>query len=101
MITDVLVWNKYSRIIKRLAERLNLSDLQAISLFYKSRVYRVLSDKSSLLITQPEMYIVDELVEELNDNGIRLMMDLPIGVSPSGADTWSRKGIFLLDENSH
>lgn len=41
----------------------------------------------------------NELVEELNDNGIRLMMDLPIGVSPSGADTWSRKGIFLLDEN--
>ena len=74
MITDVLAWNKYSRIIKQLAERLDLSDLQAISLFYKSRVYRVLSDKSSLLITQPEMYIVDELVEELNSktaSGIR------------------------------
>ena len=54
---------------KRLAEQLNLSDLQAISLFYKSRVYRVLSDKSSLLITQPEMYIVDELVEELKYEG--------------------------------
>ena len=54
---------------KRWAERLNLSDLQAISLFYKSRVYRVLSDKSSLLITQPEMYIVDDLVEELKYEG--------------------------------
>ena len=69
-MTDVLIWNKYSRIIKRLAERLNLSDLQAISLFYKSRVYRILSDKSSLLITQPEMYIVDELVEELNSENV-------------------------------
>ena len=44
--------------------------LQAISLFYKSQVYRVLSDKSSLLITQPEMYIVDELVEELNNENV-------------------------------
>ena len=66
-MTDVLIWNKYSRIIKRLAERLNLSDLQALSIFYKSRVYHVLSDKNSLLITQPETYIVDELIQELKE----------------------------------
>lgn len=41
----------------------------------------------------------DEMVEELDKNGIRLIMDLPIGVSSCGIDVWSKKGIFLLDKN--
>ena len=40
-----------------------------------------------------------EFVDELNSNGIRLIMDLPIGVSPKGVDTWGKKKIFLLDNN--
>lgn len=40
-----------------------------------------------------------ELVEELNSKGIRLILDLPIGVSAEGVDTWGKKNIFLLDEN--
>ncbi len=39
-----------------------------------------------------------ELVKELDSKGIRLMLDLPIGVSATGVDTWGKKGIFLLDE---
>lgn len=40
-----------------------------------------------------------ELVKELDSKGIRLIMDLPIGVSADGVDVWTKKNIFLLDEN--
>lgn len=39
-----------------------------------------------------------ELVKELDSKGIRLIMDLPIGVSAEGVDAWGKKSIFLLDE---
>ena len=41
----------------------------------------------------------NEFVDELEDSNIRLIMDLPIGVSAEGVDTWGKKGIFLLDKN--
>lgn len=41
----------------------------------------------------------NEMVEQLKGKGITLTMDLPIGVSAGGADTWGKKNIFLLDEN--
>jgi 4-alpha-glucanotransferase len=40
-----------------------------------------------------------ELVKELDSKGIRLILDLPIGVSAEGVDTWGKKSIFLLDKN--
>ena len=41
----------------------------------------------------------NEMIEELDKNGIRLMMDLPIGVSSGGVDVWGKKNIFLLDKD--
>ncbi len=41
----------------------------------------------------------NELAEQLDNKGIHLIMDLPVGVSATGADTWGKKNIFLLDEN--
>ena len=41
----------------------------------------------------------NEMVEQLRGKGITLTMDLPIGVSATGVDTWGKKNIFLLDEN--
>jgi 4-alpha-glucanotransferase len=43
----------------------------------------------------------NEMTESLNKRGINLIMDLPIGVSPTGVDTWGKKNIFLLDSNFH
>lgn len=43
----------------------------------------------------------NEMVEQLRGKGISLTMDLPIGVSATGVDTWGKKHIFLLDENFH
>lgn len=41
----------------------------------------------------------NEMSEELKSKGITLIMDLPIGVSATGVDTWGKKNIFLLDKN--
>ena len=35
---DVLVWNKYSRIVMMLAEQLKISPVKALHLFYNSKV---------------------------------------------------------------
>lgn len=41
----------------------------------------------------------NEMVQELKSKGITLIMDLPIGVSSTGVDTWGKKNIFHLDAN--
>ena len=41
----------------------------------------------------------NEMTESLDKRGIHLIMDLPIGVSATGVDTWGKKNIFLLDKD--
>ena len=62
---DVLVWNKYTRIVMQLAERLNISPERALNLFYKSKVYSFLLNKEYPLITMSDDYITDEIMLEL------------------------------------
>lgn len=40
-----------------------------------------------------------EMIDELNSKGIKLILDLPIGVAADGIDTWGKKNIFLLDKD--
>lgn len=51
-----------------------------------------------------EQFLYDKQFNEFKDQlaakGIRLILDLAIGVSPNGVDTWANKGIFLMDENN-
>ena len=57
---DVLVWNKYTRVVMQLAERLNISPEKALHLFYNSKVYALLLNKQYPLITLSDAYITDE-----------------------------------------
>ena len=41
----------------------------------------------------------NELTNELDKNGIRILQDLPIGVSYGGVDVWGKKNIFLLGKD--
>lgn len=59
---DVLVWNKYSRIVMLLVDRLNVSPAEALRLFYNSKVYPALLNKDYPLITMSDAYIVDEIL---------------------------------------
>ena len=63
---DVLIWNKYARVVTKLSERLGVSQLEALGLFYNSRLYPLLTDVSYPLITMGDNYIVNELVVEIN-----------------------------------
>ena len=62
---DVLVWNKYTRVVMQLAERLNKKKEKALHLFYNSKVYALLLNKRYPLITLSDAYITDEIILEL------------------------------------
>lgn len=62
---DVLVWNKYSRIVMLLVEQLKISPVKALHLFYNSKVYALLLNKEYPLITMSDAYITDEIIIEL------------------------------------
>ena len=62
---DVLVWNKYTRVVMQLAERLKISPEKALHLFYNSKVYALLLNKQYPLITLSDAYITDEIILEL------------------------------------
>ena len=62
---DILVWNKYSRIVMQLVEQLKISPVKALHLFYNSKVYTLLLNKEYPLITMSNAYITDEIIIEL------------------------------------
>ncbi len=61
----LIVWNKYTRVVMQLAERLNISPEKALHLFYNSKVYALLLNKQYPLITLSDAYITDEIILEL------------------------------------
>jgi 4-alpha-glucanotransferase len=40
---------------------------------------------------------MESLAKETRDRGVRLYLDLPLGVHPDGYDVWREQGAFLLD----
>ena len=67
-MVDVLMWNKYARVVTKLSRRLSVPPLEALGQFYNSRLFPLLTDESYPLITMSDKYIVNELVNEIRDN---------------------------------
>ena len=65
MLSEILMWNKIGRIVTLLAERLNISGERALDIFYTSKTNERLHDPSTLLYTFGDLYIVDEVIREL------------------------------------
>ena len=65
MLSDILMWNKIGRIVTLLAERLDISGERALDIFYTSKTSERLHDPSTLLYTFGDLYIVDEVIREL------------------------------------
>ena len=65
MLSDLLLWNKIGRIVTLLAERLDISGERALDIFYTSKTNERLHDPSTLLYTFGDLYIVDEVIREL------------------------------------
>ena len=66
-LRNITVWNKIGHISVLLAERLHVSPSEALRLFYESEVSRQLHDPSSDLYLYSDLYIVDELIMEINN----------------------------------
>ena len=65
MLSDVLMWTKIGRIVTLLAERLDISGERALDIFYTSKTNERLHDPSTMLYTFGDLYIVDEVIREL------------------------------------
>ena len=65
MLSDLLMWNKIGRIVTLLSDRLNITPERALDVFYTSKTNELLHDPSTLLYTFSDLYIVDDVVREL------------------------------------
>lgn len=64
----VLLQLKYARIVAILAKKEIISLSKALDLFYKSNRYRLISEGISDLHCMSDEYLVEELVDEINDS---------------------------------
>ena len=65
MLSYLLMWNKIGRIVTLLAERLDISGERALDLFYTSKTNERLHDEKTGLYLMSDIYLVDELILEL------------------------------------
>lgn len=65
MLSDLLMWNKIGRIVTLLAERLNVTSERALDIFYTSKTNERLHDEKTGLYLMSDLYLVDELIFEL------------------------------------
>ena len=65
MLSDLLMWNKIGRIVMRLSEKLEVSPLRALDVFYMSKVCDRLQDPETELYIFSDAYNVDEIMMEL------------------------------------
>ncbi len=67
MLSDLLMWNKIGRIAMRLSERLGISPLRALDVFYTSEVCERMHNPDEELYTFSDAYLVDEIMLELQN----------------------------------
>ncbi|MBR4899589.1 MAG: hypothetical protein IKZ46_01495 [Victivallales bacterium] len=65
MLSDLLIWNKIGRIVTLLSKRLDISGERALDIFYTSKTNERLHDPSTFLYGFSDLYIVDEIIMEL------------------------------------
>lgn len=65
MLSPLLMWNKIGRIAIILSKRLGISSLQALDVFYMSKVCDRIHDPEEELYTFSDEYIADEVMLEL------------------------------------
>lgn len=66
MLSDILLWNKIGRIVTQIAKRLKIEPERAFNLFYESKTCERLHDSEDYLYMMSDLYVVDELLLELN-----------------------------------
>ena len=64
---DQVFWRKTGRIAALLAERLDIDAETALDILYNSRTYALLSNPESGLQLQSDLYILSDILKELED----------------------------------
>lgn len=62
---DNVLWRKIARIIMLIAQELDINEEDALTLFYQSRVYRMLKEPRYGLQIMSDLYVLDEFMMEL------------------------------------
>lgn len=97
-------WNKDLQTAPEIARNKN-SDLSEVVFQILNQENKITHeeflDKISLYKFEQFLYEkqFNEMTNELKEKNIKLILDLPIGVSASSIDTWGKKNIFILDNN--
>ena len=66
----ILLQKKYARVVERLSVQVGISLDEALSLFYHSECYRLISEGVSDMHCMSDEYLVEELIMEYNRNGV-------------------------------
>lgn len=69
MLRPSQLWMKIGRICTLLAERLKISPERAFDIFQQSKTNELLHDERSLLYLMSDLYIVDDIIKELSEQG--------------------------------
>ncbi|WP_455621312.1 DUF3791 domain-containing protein [Parabacteroides sp.] len=66
-VRDIILWNRIGRIVTKLSEKLQITPEEAFDIFYQSETCAQLHEEESGLYLYGELYIIDELIRELQD----------------------------------
>ena len=67
IIQEIIMSNRIGAITIILAERLNVSSVRALKLFYESETCSKLHDKSTGLYLYGDLYVADEFMREMEN----------------------------------
>lgn len=67
-IRNILMWGRIGSIVCHIAEKLNISPIQALKDFYRSSTCKKFHNRKTGLYLYSDLYIVDDYLEEI---GIR------------------------------
>ena len=67
IIQEIIMSNRIGAIAIILAERLNISSVRAVKLFYESETCSKLHDKSTGLYLYGDLYVADEFMREMEN----------------------------------
>ena len=67
IIQEIIMSNRIGDITIILAERLNISSVRALKLFYESETCSKLHDKSTGLYLYGDLYVADEFMREMEN----------------------------------
>lgn len=66
-VRDIILWNRIGRIVTKLSEKLQVAPEEAFDIFYLSETCAKLHDEKTGLYLYGDLYIIDELIRELQD----------------------------------